>query len=202
MGVQGVSKSRPLALLNPRKRRGSRNDVAARSWYEKGIAADPGFPHVYQLSADLYFERGEFAEALTYYRKTVEALPTHFEAWIQAGNCAGLLGDAQGALSYYDHAAELRPDSWIPSYNSAGIRAATDEPEQAMTLLNHAVELGFQQPQRLEQNPDLVSLHDRPDFQALLATLRTNAGPPPGASGAPGRPRRRRTQSNQAMPDR
>jgi hypothetical protein len=55
-----------------------------------------------------------------------------------------------------EHAAELRPDSWIPPYNSAGTRADTDEPEQAMALLRHAVELGFQQPRLLEQNPDLV----------------------------------------------
>lgn len=179
------------------------NDAVARGWYEKGIAADPGFPHVYQLSADLYFERGEFADALTYYRKTVEALPTHFEAWIQAGNCAGHLGDLAGALAYNEHAAELRPDSPIPPYNSAGIYAVSGEPERAIAFLSQAVELGFQQPQRLEQNPDLVSLHERPDFQALLASLRTNAASPPKDPGATaGRRRRGRAQGHPPIPDR
>ena len=66
-------------------RRPARRPAEAETWYRKAIAADPGFPRVYRRLADLYYERGDFAQALADYRKTLAAEPKDFDALVQAG---------------------------------------------------------------------------------------------------------------------
>jgi len=55
--------------------------------------------------------------------------------------------------------------------------------DQAMELLEASAAHGFADAERLANDPDLKPLHDRPEFQALLARMREH--PPEAKTGAP-----------------
>jgi len=148
------------------------NEAGAQEWYERAIAVDPTFPHVYRRLADLFYDRKDFGRSLDYYRKVLVTLPEFFEVLVQAGNAARFLDDPKTAADYYGAAARVRPDSWIPPYNLACLRALGGEPEPALTFLGQAVDLGLDQPRLLEENDDFDSLHAQAQWQALLARTR------------------------------
>ena len=100
------------------------------------------------------------------------ALPNFFEVLIQAGNSARFLDDTQTAAAYYDEAAKVHADSWIPAYNLACLRALGGDPQAAMVLLGQAVDLGFGGTNLLDTNEDFASLRALPEWPALVVTLK------------------------------
>jgi hypothetical protein len=90
-------------------------------------------------------------------------LPAHFEALIQAGNTARFMDDLAAAGRYYEEAARVRADSWVPPYNLACLRALGGDPHAAMSLLDEAIQLGFRLPQLLDANEDFTSLRGLPN---------------------------------------
>jgi choline-sulfatase len=147
-----------------------RNEAAQR-WYERAIEADTGFGRVHRRLADLYYEQEAYPEAYAHYRKAVEAAASDLHALVQAGNSVRRLGRLDEAAGYYERAAQLRPDAWVPIYNLACLRALQGQPEQALRLLEQALERGCRSRRLLELDPDLESLRQRPGFAELLARL-------------------------------
>jgi arylsulfatase A-like enzyme/Flp pilus assembly protein TadD len=143
----------------------------ARQWYERALAIDPGFPRAHLAYADLHFVEGDYARALTYYQRVLATTPNHFAALLQAGLCAQRTGDAESAAKYFDDAQNLRPDSWIPSFNLACLKAVAGDPGAALALLESALEKVTGDSAlllALQSDPDLTSLRDRADFKALI----------------------------------
>jgi arylsulfatase A-like enzyme/Flp pilus assembly protein TadD len=168
------------------------NPQLAQEWYRKAIAADPTFPRVWRRLGDLYYERNDYPQALANYRKALAITPDDFEAMLQAGSSARHAGDARAAARYFFQAERLRPDSWLPPYNLACLRAAEGEPGRAARLLGLSLHRGFRQPELLEQDPDLAAVRARPEYPDLLARARKRAQEPAPPEPAAGPNRRRR----------
>src|SRR4029453_2845431 len=124
---------------------------------------------------DLFYDRGDYARALENYRRAIAVLPRGFEVLIQAGNSARFLGDAAGAAEYYATAGRVRPDSWVPPYNTACLRAVNGDPQAALSLLGDAMALGFASPQLLERNEDFDPVRPLPGWPDLLGGVRDKA---------------------------
>jgi arylsulfatase A-like enzyme/Flp pilus assembly protein TadD len=153
-----------------------RGDVkSAEQWYVKAIEADPSYPHAHRRYADLYFVREDYNEALKYYKKTLEALPNHFESLIQAGLCLKRSGRFDGAFTYFEKAAALRPDAWVVHYNMACLAAISGDPAAALVYLDKAADKGLRQPRLLMLDEDLVSVRELPGFDAVLEQVRLAA---------------------------
>ncbi len=151
------------------------DQTAAKQWYDKALAVDPGFPRAHLAYADLYFIKGEYGQALRYYRRVLNAIPSHFSALLQAGLCAQRTGDATAAEDFFRRAQQLRPDSWIPPYDLACLRATAGDAEGALTLLETAVgkeSAGKGLVQALESDPDLASVRGMSAFEGLLTRVR------------------------------
>jgi type IV pilus assembly protein PilF len=148
------------------------NESAAEEWYRKAIAIDPSVPRVYRRFADLYFERGDYAKALGYYQRTLQVVPQHFEALVQAGNSARQIGDTTAAADYYKRAGDALGDSWIPPYNLACLKATQGDPREALDLLGQAIDKGFRNVRRMEENDDFSSLRSLPAYVELVAKVR------------------------------
>jgi choline-sulfatase len=155
------------------------NDAGAQAWYERAIAVDPIYPHVHRRLADLFYDRGEYARALEYYRRVLAVLPKYFEALVQAGNTARFLGDVRTAAAYYDEAALVRPDSWVPPYNLACLRALNGAPDEALALLGTAVDRGLVVRELLDQNDDLETVRALPGWSALVERAQRSAASQP-----------------------
>jgi Flp pilus assembly protein TadD len=147
------------------------HDVQAEAWYRKGIALDPTFPRVHRRLGDLYYDRGDFARARTYYAKTSQLAPTDMRAILQEGNCARRLGKASEADALFRRAEALRPDSWIPTYNRACLLATTGHaPEALQTLIALAQRHPLSLP-LIERDPDLATVRALSGYAALKSRL-------------------------------
>jgi len=151
------------------------DDAGAQAWYERAIAVDPTYPHVHRRLADLFYDRQDWARALEYYRRVLAVLPQYFEVLVQAGNSARFLGEVPVAAAYYDDAGRVRPDSWIPPYNQACLRALNGAPDEALALLGTAVERGLAAPDLLDANEDLETVRPLPGWPALVDRARKGA---------------------------
>ncbi len=157
------------------------DEAGARGWYERALALDPSYPHVHRRLADLFYDRGEYDRALENYRSALAVLPGGFELLVQAGNSARYAGDPRAAAEYYAQADRIRPDSWIPPYNTACLQAVTGAPDTALASLGHAVDRGFAVPSLLDGNEDFDGLRPLAGWGALVqrveeAALRAATG--------------------------
>jgi arylsulfatase A-like enzyme/Flp pilus assembly protein TadD len=152
------------------------DDKTAQQWYEKATAADPGFPLARRRFGDLHYEAGRYKEALGFYEKALEVSHDDFRAAIQAGNSARRLNDPARAESFFQRAAQMRPDSWIPPYNLACLFAVGGRSKDALAALDGAVGKGMNRPRLLLEDPDLASLRAAPEFRKLADRVRKAAG--------------------------
>jgi choline-sulfatase len=145
-----------------------RGDQAkAESWYRQAEAIDPNVPTTARRLGDLYFEMGQYRQALASYDRALTLAPRLFPAMVQAGTSARRLGDVARATSSFERAATLRPDSWIPWYNLACLRASTGDVDGAFKALHESATRGIADPSLLQNDPDL----DRLRVDARFATL-------------------------------
>jgi arylsulfatase A-like enzyme/Tfp pilus assembly protein PilF len=157
------------------------NPAGATAWYQKAIAADPGYPRVYRRIADVFYDQQDWQRALHYYRKTLAGRHDDFEALIQAGNCARRLDKPGVAQRYFRNAGRLRPDAWIPPFNSACLAARNGNAERALRFLSDSVQRGLPGA-LLDSDPDLASLHGSARFTELASEAKARR--PADARGA------------------
>ncbi len=110
-----------------------------------------------------------------------------FEIWFYEGvieRCADYvevlqaLGNAYTARGYYEKGlwvdqklSKLCPNDPVVYYNLACSFALISEPEDAFSSLRKCVDLGYDDAQHLNTDPDLRSLRSDPRFGELLETM-------------------------------
>ncbi len=77
-------------------------------------------------------------------------------------------GDVRRAVELDRCLVDLMPDDFLARYNHACSLARAGRPDEAIDALSRAILLGYDDIGHMEADPDLESLHDHPDFQALL----------------------------------
>jgi choline-sulfatase len=142
----------------------------ARELNEKALALDPSFPRAARRLADLAYEQAEWGRALANYRKVLKVAPSDFAALVQAGNSARRLSQPVEAEKLFRKAGKLRPDSWVPGYNLACLKATRGDAPAALAELDKLVAPGgpgFHRADLLERDADLVAVRALPGFPAL-----------------------------------
>jgi Flp pilus assembly protein TadD len=66
----------------------------------------------------------------------------------------------------------LRPENATAHYNLACSLALVKRKADALRSLRHAIKLGYDDREWMEEDPDLVGLKNNGEFQALLAALK------------------------------
>ena len=158
------------------RQRGNRQ--AAEDWLVKAAAEDPKSPRVQSSYADLFYLKGEYGEALEHYKKALAVNPKNFSALMLAGGCAQKEKRFDEAETFYQQGLKLRPDSWLPPYNLACLRAAQQRNEEAFAFLNKAVDTktGRRQLRALLANDqDLAPLRGDLRFAKLEEAVRQPA---------------------------
>ncbi len=148
-----------LAARRSRRRRAVVSPAPTRSI--------PGLPSTARRVGDLYYEEGDFKQALAHYERALKLSPRLFPALVQAGSSARRVGDPARAASYFEKAAALRADSWIPWYNLACLRATQGDVDAAFRALDESKKRGLRDQALLQQDPDLTPLRGDPRFAAF-----------------------------------
>jgi tetratricopeptide (TPR) repeat protein len=77
-------------------------------------------------------------------------------------------GNLERAVELDGKLVELQPDDFLARYNLACSLARAGRADEAIDCLSRAILLGYDDLAHMESDPDLESLHENPDFQALL----------------------------------
>jgi tetratricopeptide (TPR) repeat protein len=108
----------------------------------------------------------EFLEALR------RRCPAHEPILEALGHLYTRAGRFQDGLQVDLELTRLRPDDSESWYNLACSLALTQQHEPAMASLRKAVACGYDDADWMQNDDDLATLRDHPDFLALLAMLR------------------------------
>jgi len=117
----------------------------------------PWFGSLNQLDFDVDF----FERLLAGRQDSVEVLRVLAELVSKKG----LL---QRAVELDTRLVELLPDDYLARYNLACSLARAGRADEAIDCLSRAILLGYDDLSHMESDPDLESLHDHPDFRALV----------------------------------
>ncbi len=116
-----------------------------------------------------HLTRGQIAEALASIRQSIA-----IGERIAGGDNLFNYDLACGLAVYGEIAGRVKP-----APGAASKESSREYADRAMAVLRQAVDRGYRQVDWIERDPELRSLHSRPDFQALLESLRGVAGPSP-----------------------
>ena len=98
--------------------------------------------------------------------------PENLAAWFDLGNLCTRLGRIRRGLEVDREIVRRDPTNSTAHYNLACSLALSGETDGAFQALERARELGYDDADFLEQDPDLGALHGDPRFAALVARLR------------------------------
>jgi serine/threonine protein kinase/Flp pilus assembly protein TadD len=130
------------------------------------------------LAGMCYTGLGRQAEGRSAFERAVRAAERHIEfnpddprAYYLGAISWCRLGQVDKGLEWGDRALALDPDDAGVLYNVACLNAVGGRGEQALELLERAVENGFGHKEWIEHDPDLESLRSSPRYQTLLSRL-------------------------------
>jgi TolB-like protein/cytochrome c-type biogenesis protein CcmH/NrfG len=120
-------------------------------------------------------QTGNLEQALQLVRRQAEVMKQHLELVPEDGRARILLssgysalGETENAIAELQNAIALRPNDSAILYNAACTYAMLNEKQEALRLLRRSKETGFLNVDWASRDPDLTSLHDEPEFKALL----------------------------------
>ncbi|MDR0873952.1 MAG: hypothetical protein LBN27_10895 [Prevotellaceae bacterium] len=94
---------------------------------------------------------------------------TTYQSYINEADAAYMDKNYEKALESFQSALKLNLD--MPLYNAACVAALAGKKELAFEWLNKAFEKGFYDARHLQKDNDLISLHDNPQWEKLVAIM-------------------------------
>jgi tetratricopeptide (TPR) repeat protein len=121
---------------------------------------------------------GRTEEADVVYRRLLEIMPNYLlqnpddaRARLIYANQLGRAGLRDDAIREGTKALVLSPGDPMMLYNAACMYVSLGESQRALDALRQAVEAGYTNVGWMQNDPDLVSLRDDPEFVALLQLM-------------------------------
>ncbi|MBI4168422.1 MAG: protein kinase [Acidobacteria bacterium] len=154
--------------------------------FEKAFEVRPEDYQAPILLAGVYVSLGRPVDAQASMRRALSIIQARLEThpedvralYLGAGALVGT-GQVEQGLEWADRALAIEPKESGLLYNVACVYSTAGRTEEAIGLLERAIEAGFAQKEWIENDSDLDSLRDHPRFKALLRKMRAArpAGP-------------------------
>ncbi len=129
--------------------------------------ADPQPSGPTMLEAETLLEYGRLREAVVAFESVARRQPKNASAWFRLGCTLKSLGELERAIEALERARAFPQMEGSACYQLACARALGGEVDRALELLHAAVDLGFDDTERLLRDPELESLHADPRFDAF-----------------------------------
>jgi Flp pilus assembly protein TadD len=143
--------------------------------YRKALELDPKNAIVRNNLANLYSKRGLYEDAAREYEDLVQRDPgnatakANLDAMVKNKT---VLQERKEQVSSALQGADSKPKDPQAAYNAARVYARLGDADQALTWLNKALDLGYDQFDYLSLDPSLVNLKKDPRFLKLLEERR------------------------------
>jgi len=154
--------------------RQGRTDEAVAA-YRKALELDPANAIVRNNLANLYSKQGLYDDAARELEDVVQRDPANATAKANLENALkskAVMQERKDQVSSAVQGAEAKPKDPQAAYNAARVYARLGDADQALTWLNKALDLGYDQFDYLSLDPSLVSLKKDPRFLKLLEERR------------------------------
>ena len=139
---------------------------------QKLIAEAPDFPATQQLLADIYLFAGDSVAASTHYRSSLSNTP-RFSLYAQVRLAAIEDSRNEQLETTLRTLMQEQPEVREWPYYLALLNAQWNNKTIALEYLSAAIEIGWLYAASTERDPVLASLASEPEFQAVLATIKS-----------------------------
>ena len=148
----------------------------AAKWFERAVAVRPDDYAALMLLANSYAATERTDDATSAMRRAYDAARKHLELnpdnpralYMGAAALSGL-GESEKARDWNRRALEMEADDPSVLYNIACVFAREELKAEAIAALEKAVDHGFGHWRWIENDTDLDSIRDEPEFAKLLA---------------------------------
>ena len=143
--------------------------------YRKALELDPKNTIVRNNLANLYSKQGLYEDAAREYEDLVQRDPGNTAAKANLDAMVknkAVLQERKEQVSSALQGADSKPKDPQAAYNAARVYARLGDADQALTWLNKALDLGYDQFDYLSLDPSLVNLKKDPRFLKLLEERR------------------------------
>jgi len=110
---------------------------------------------------------------IQFFEEVLEANPRHVESLMFLGNAYTARGEFERGLEIDLRLLRLRPQDPIVHYNMACSYSLLGQEDAAVSALERAINLGYQDIEHMEQDEDLANVRQTPGYQRLLHGLRS-----------------------------
>jgi len=117
------------------------DEPGAAAAFDAALARAPRDPHLLGNYANFLTRLRRFEEAIALYRRAIDLVPSHAEAWTNLGLTLLELGDSVAARESLERAVSLRPNSALAWQGLGQARRAGRDLDGAETALRKAVQI-------------------------------------------------------------
>jgi len=128
-------------------------------------------------AADAAYAAKDWAKAAPLYERLAETAPATPRNWYRLGMARQALGEHEQALRAFEKARDAGAPRAIALYNIACVRATMGQVDAAFRDLADAVKQGFNQPEQMAGDDDLVTLRSDARFAPLVEEAKRNQAP-------------------------
>jgi tetratricopeptide (TPR) repeat protein len=161
----------------------------AKADYEHSVKLKPDYAAAHNNLGAVYYARKSYRRAISAYKKAIELTPQSASFHKNLGTAYFARKQDVLSMQEYQEAFRLDPDvfenrspfgtaledSTVADraryhYNLAKIYAKASQNDLAIQYLKKALEEGFHDKKKLEQDPEFQAMRDLPEFKQLLAS--------------------------------
>ena len=160
----------------------------ARKYYEQAVRFKPSYAEAINNLGTVYYARKSFSRAIRYYKRALKYTPNSASIYSNLGTAYFAQKKYKEAMETYQIALKLDPNVFENHgsygvlleernveerakfhFHMAKLYAQVGRNELALQYLRKALEEGFKEKKKIEEDPDFQSMRDLPEFKELLA---------------------------------
>ena len=160
----------------------------ARKYYEQAVRLKPDYAEAINNLGTVYYARKSFGRATRYYQRALKYAPKSASIYSNLGTAYFARKKYKEAMETYQTALKLDPDVFETHgsygvlleernveerakfhFHMAKLYAQAGRNDLALQYLRKALEEGFKEKKKIEEDPDFQAMRDLPEFKELLA---------------------------------
>lgn len=160
----------------------------AKKYYQRAIKLNPSYPEAINNLGTIEYSRKSYRRAISDYKKALRFAPQSASIYSNLGTAYFARKDYKDAAAVFQHALQLDPEVF-EHRNSHGVLlqersveerakfhfylaktyAKAGMNDRAMLYVRKAIEEGFKERKKFQEDPEFAQMQKLPEFQQLLA---------------------------------
>jgi tetratricopeptide (TPR) repeat protein len=160
----------------------------ARKYYQQAIRLKPDYAEAINNLGTVYYAAKSYSKAIRYYKRALKYAPNSASIYSNLGTAYFGRKKYKEAMETYQIALKLDPNVFENRggygvlleernieerakfhFHMAKLYAQAGRNELALQYLRKALEEGFKEKKKIEEDPDFQAMRDLPEFKELLA---------------------------------